>query len=47
MTFYDIRIEFRNKTDPSYARIRRLIREVFEENGWEFTSEGVQIINED
>ena len=47
MTFYEIRIEFRNETDPSYEEMQRIIREAFENEGWEFTSEGVQIFNED
>ena len=47
MTFYDIRIEFKNKFDPSYNEMRRIVREAFEKEGWKFTSEGVEIINED
>ena len=47
MTFYEIRIEFRNETDPSYEEMQRIIREAFENEGWEFTVEGVQIFNED
>ena len=41
MTFYDIRIEFRNESNPSYDEMRRIVREEFEKEGWEFTEEGV------
>lgn len=47
MTFYDIRIEFKNDKNPTYEEMRRIVRNAFEKEGWIFTVEGVQIINED
>lgn len=53
MTFYDIRIEFKQpspvslKPNPTYRQMRAIIETAFLNAGWTLTEEGVEIINED